>query len=399
MRIAVVVQRFGEEIRGGAETHARLVAELLSDAHEVSVLTSTAGDYQTWAEAYPPGASRTGRLRLLRFPVRRGRAASWPVMHELLHEGFEASEFAWLGVAAREELAARVRAWPDPLQEEFLRSQGPICPELHDELRAGGYDRVLFFTYLYPTTIDGLLAVPPERALLIPTLHDEPPAYLPLVGRRLERAELLCSTDAEIALAARLYPGRRLRARRIGYGIPLPAADSSPGAREPFLLYLGRIDAHKGVAQLLEWYRALRSLLARAPALRLVGEPAMRIAAEPGVEPIGAVSEEEKDRLLRSALALVHPSPYESLGIVLLEAMARETPLIVNAASEVMVEHCRRSGAGVWVRDGAELAVAVERLLREAAFGRRLGRRGRVHVEREYGLDAYRGRLLEVFPP
>jgi phosphatidylinositol alpha-1,6-mannosyltransferase len=101
---------------------------------------------------------------------------------------------------------------------------------------------------------------------------------------------------------------------------------------------------------------------------------------------------------MRSALALVHPSPYESLGIVLLEAMARETPIVVNAASEVMVDHCRRSGAGVWVRNGADLTAVTRRLLAEPELGRALGRRGRAYVEGEYALEAYERRLLEVFP-
>jgi glycosyltransferase involved in cell wall biosynthesis len=112
---------------------------------------------------------------------------------------------------------------------------------------------------------------------------------------------------------------------------------------------------------------------------------------------LGFVDEAEKDRLMREALALVHLSPYESLGIVLLEAMARETPILVNGASEVMVEHCRRGG-GVWVRDAAGFVAAVRRLLADPELVRRLGRAGRVYVEEEYGLPAYERRLLEVFP-
>ena len=70
----------------------------------------------------------------------------------------------------------------------------------------------------------------------------------------------------------------------------------------------------------------------------------------------------------------------------------------VPAASEVMVEHCRRSGAGVWVRDGAELITATRRLLADPELGRTLGHRGRAYVEAEYALAAYERRLLEIFP-
>jgi glycosyltransferase involved in cell wall biosynthesis len=398
MRIAVVVQRFGAGILGGAETHAAVVAGILAGRHDVEVVTTTAGDYHSWSEAFAPGVSAVDGLRVRRFPVARGRAASWDTMSSLLHAGFVGSAFARLSPAVKADFIARVREWPDALQEEFVLAQGPICPTLHAHLRGGRYDRVLFFTYLYPTTYQGLSAVKPEQAFVIPTLHDEAPAYLPIFGRRLARAELLCSTDAEIALLERLYPWGPPRARRIGYGIPLPPRDGRGTSGEPFLLYAGRIDAQKGIGELVEWYRELRAALPDAPRLRLIGEAAQPLPPLSGLEVLGFVDEAEKDRLMRSALALVHPSPYESLGIVLLEAMARETPIVVNAASEVMVDHCRRSGAGVWVRDGAELVAATARLLAEPALARSLGRRGRAYVESEYSLAAYERRLLEVFP-
>src|SRR5262249_44729548 len=156
----------------------------------------------------------------------------------------------------------------------------------------------------------------------------------------------LCSTRSEIALVARLYPERPPTARLLGYGISLPrnghvrAPERSGG--EAYLLFAGRVDAHKGVPQLLAWYRALREAGPRAPRLVLIGEVAMPVAAERGVEVRGFVSEEEKLALMQGALALVHPSPFESLGIVLLEAMASATPILVHGDSPVMVEHCRR---------------------------------------------------------
>lgn len=399
MRIAVVVQRFGRDILGGAETHADVVARILARHHDVEVLTSTAGDYQSWAETFAPGPSEEDGLRVRRFAVARGRAPSWETMASFLHDGFIGSDFARLPAFVKEDFVARVREWPDALQEEFVLAQGPLCPDLHAALRTGAHDRVLFFTYLYPTTYEGLFAVPRGRAFVIPTLHDEAPAYLPVFGRRLSRAELLCSTDAEIALLKRLYPAVPQRARHIGYGIPLPERrEHRTTAGAPFLLYAGRIDAQKGIGELVDWYRMLRVAIPEPPSLRLIGEAALPLPSLPGLEVLGFVDEAEKDRLMRDALALVHPSPYESLGIVLLEAMARETPIIVNAASEVMVDHCRRSGAGVWVRDGAELVAATRRFLAEPELGRTLGRRGRGYVEAEYALEAYERRLLEVFP-
>ena len=51
-KIAMVVQRYGLEINGGAEYHARLIAERLGKYFTVEVFTTTAHDYVTWAHHY-----------------------------------------------------------------------------------------------------------------------------------------------------------------------------------------------------------------------------------------------------------------------------------------------------------------------------------------------------------
>jgi glycosyltransferase involved in cell wall biosynthesis len=231
-------------------------------------------------------------------------------------------------------------------------------------------------------------------------MHDEPPAYLPVFARRLSRATLLGLTESEVALLARLHPDVPLRARRIGYGLTLPADHGPAGARDedPYLLYAGRIDVQKGVVPLLRWYGTLRAALPRPPRLVLIGHLAMPVPPQEGVEVRGFVDEAEKLRMMREALALIHLSPYESLGIVLLEAMASRAPVLVHADSEVMVEHCRRSGAGFWLRDAAELVAAVRRLGSDPGLRRALGERGRAYVEREFSMAAFERRVLEEFP-
>jgi glycosyltransferase involved in cell wall biosynthesis len=402
MRLALVVQRYGKDVLGGAETHAALMAGLLARHHAVEVLTTTAHEYQTWRNHYAPGLTEVDGVPVRRFPVTQGRLPSWHAVHRVLLDGLDSSRFSSLDPAVRAAFAARVRGWPDALQEEFIRGQGPVAPELTEHLRRTPFDRVLFVTYLYPTSYDGLAVVPAGRARIVPTLHDEPPAYLPVFGRRLRRAVLLCSTEAEIALVSRLYPCDPPPARLLGYGIALPgleeARPTTTMAHDPYLLFAGRVDAHKGVPELLAWYRALRETVAAPPRLVLIGELSMPLGRERGVEARGVVSDDEKTALMRDALALVHPSPFESLGIVLLEAMACGTPIIVNADADVMVEHCRRGGGGVWVRDAAEFIAAVSRLGRDPELRHRLGRSGRTYVEREYSLTAYEARLLEEFP-
>ena len=70
MKLAVVVQRYGADINGGAELHARYVAERLSRHAEVEVVTTCAQDYVTWRNELPAGVEQVNGVPVRRFPVR-----------------------------------------------------------------------------------------------------------------------------------------------------------------------------------------------------------------------------------------------------------------------------------------------------------------------------------------
>jgi len=69
MRLALVVQRYGLGIPGGAEYHCRLVAEHLARHARVTVLTTCASDYLTWANDYPEGEEVLNDVAVRRFAV------------------------------------------------------------------------------------------------------------------------------------------------------------------------------------------------------------------------------------------------------------------------------------------------------------------------------------------
>src|SRR5215203_939338 len=69
MRLAVAVQRYGADINGGAELHARYIAERLSPHADVEVVTTCARDYVTWKNERPPGVETVNGIAVRRFPV------------------------------------------------------------------------------------------------------------------------------------------------------------------------------------------------------------------------------------------------------------------------------------------------------------------------------------------
>src|SRR3954451_3158888 len=73
MRLAVVVQRYGADISGGAELHARYIAERLARHAELEVLTTCAKDYISWQNELPPGEEIVNKVKVRRFPVSHPR--------------------------------------------------------------------------------------------------------------------------------------------------------------------------------------------------------------------------------------------------------------------------------------------------------------------------------------
>jgi glycosyltransferase involved in cell wall biosynthesis len=361
-KVGLVVQRYGE-VSGGAELHARMVAERLSPHWDLTVLTTCSRDHLAWDNDFPEGLERDGPIAVRRFASRRGR------------------EMGRFNALSRERFGRP----NDRLHEEhWVAEQGPVPPGLFRHLAEQGhrYDGFVFFTYLYAPTVCGLPLVA-ERSLLVPTAHDEPPFAFGVYADVFERPKaLLCNTPEEAALIRRRFPGCA-RTRVVGVGIDEKPADAEAfrqrhGIERPYLLYVGRLEPGKGIPELLAHYRRLRGELSDPPDLVLAGTAAMKLAGA-GVRALGRISEEDKEGALAGALGVVVPSRYESLSLLTLEAWAQGTPVLVNGESEVLVGQVRRSGAGASYRSAEEFTRGVEALGRERA---RLSKRGRAFAQR-----------------
>lgn len=381
-RVALVVQRFGAEVNGGAEALARRVAGLIRDDVDLEVLTTCALDYRTWADHFPPGPSLEDGIRVIRFPV--------PIPRE---------------PAAFDRLAPRAYSAPDDLAlgARWMATQGPNAPGLLAHLRDRGaaYDAVLFVTYLYATTADGIALVR-DRSILCPTLHDEPPARLRIFDRVFDDARLLVfSTPEERELARSRFGVGDDRARIAGAGLdPPPPSDPArvagiAGGR-PYVLCVGRIDASKGVVDLARAHTRYRRARPDGLDLVLIGGGDARLPREPWLHRTGFVPEQAKHDALAGAAVVVVPSPYESLSFAQLEAWSHGRPTLANAAAEVLVGQSRRSGGGLWYRDDDEYGVMLDLLARTRPLAAAIGRQGRRWVERECSWARVRAAWLDA---
>lgn len=156
-----------------------------------------------------------------------------------------------------------------------------------------------------------------------------------LAARSAER--VICPSSFTLEDLCRRYGVDRAKVRVIPEAPALAAGEEEP-PRGPYLLAVGDLRQKKNLGSLVEAFVALRRRLGIPHRLVLAGQDggeAERLRSLAGKEPLeltGYLSDATLDALLRGAELLVHPSAYEGFGLVLLEAMARGTPVLAARA-------------------------------------------------------------------
>jgi glycosyltransferase involved in cell wall biosynthesis len=175
----------------------------------------------------------------------------------------------------------------------------------------------------------------------------------------------------------------------------LPGKDA--GERDGIVLYAGRLVEYKGLPLLI---RAMRNIQAR---LVVLGEGGDKIRFEKlakkfevRVEFRGKVSDNELKEWMRKARVLVLPaqSRLEAFGIVLLEAMACNTPVI--ASNIPGVEEIARNG-GLVFENEEKLSLNITRILDDDALATKLGRRGKSIVEQKYNWESVLDKIETLY--
>lgn len=369
MKLAFVVQRYGADVAGGSETHCRELADRLSNTHDITVLTTCARDYVSWANAYPAGEDRDGAVRVLRFPVTRPRRLK--AFADLSDEVFDGNA-------------------PPDRQLAWFRENGPDVPGLLDYLGTNGtdFDLVVFWTFRYAPSFFGLPLVA-ERAVLVPTAEEDRAVYLDIAEEFFRRpAGYLFLTPEEEALVNTRAGTPLQPSAVIGLGLE-PAVPADTGCLSgldlptDYVLYLGRVDRNKGCHTLLDYFQEYAAESADVT-LVLAGPAKMQVPDHPRIRTLGYVSHEVRAALLAQARALIIPSPYESLSIVLLEGWNHGVPALVNARCKVLEGQVTRANGGLYYRSSDEFREGLTYLLSNPAARDALGRQGRAYVEREY---------------
>ncbi len=370
--VAFVTTRFGSDIFAGSEIAVLRVSQALPDAG-ATVYSTTLRDFDDLSPRYQEGEDRLGDLTLFRYPPDPvDKALFTSLTEKMQHEPLSRDE-----------------------EEQWIRNCFNSSSLLED-LSKSRHDAYFFTPYLRATTYFGARMFP-HRSLLLPGLHDEPPAHFQLFKDWFAGlGGLAFNSPAEQRFANHIYDLAGVPQRVLG--LPVPER-LSPGRKDPshlslptrpYLLYVGRLEPGKGVLQLLDWVDG-------TPEVDLVVVGEGEVALPRKALHLRGLTESELDYCYKNALATCQLSAMESFSLVLFESWQQQTPVIVSSLSKVTEEFCLRADGGLSAGTREEFRKAVEFLRTHPAERAILGRQGQEFTRRRFAPSVMGSRFRAFF--
>jgi glycosyltransferase involved in cell wall biosynthesis len=383
VKLAIVVQRYGHAVNGGAELHARYIAEHLARHAEVEVWTTCATDYVTWRNELAAGEERVNNILVRRFPVKHERD---PLTFGRL------SEHVFHGAhSIADEL-------------EWLDAEGPTSPGLiaHISRHAAEFDFCIFFSYRYYHAFHGARAAG-AKAILVPTAERDPAVGLSIFGPvfRGVRA-LMYNSPEERAMIQGIARNEQVPSVVVGVGSEVPQNPQPQRFRQkhdirgPYAVYVGRIDENKGCLALFEHFNAYLRERAGRLSLVLIGNSILEIPSHPRIRHLGFLDDTDKFDAIAGAELLIMPSFFESLSMVALEAWSLGRPVLANAKCDVLKGQCIRSNAGLYYQNTSEFVETLRAIEFNKWIAGSLGKNGRQYYRDNYDWPVVERKYLDT---
>lgn len=399
---------FYRPVVGGLEKHVETVSrELVALGHEVSVVTTRIGALPPYDELDGVRVHRVEGLSaaLARFYENPRRpfhpTVPDPLLAYRLSEliGRERPDVVHSHSWMRYSFYPLYRAWRGPAHVAMLHDYGLACAKMTYQYRGEqcsgpALGKCVSCCAQHYGRVKGAALAAGMRA-----------------GRPLyRRADAYVANGSVVAAAARDVLPAGVRIETIPAAVPngldlraraLPRPDFLP-QEDGYLLYAGALGRHKGVDVLLEAHRHMRH---RVPLVLLAASPD---AAAPAADPfdvsgpgVHLVRQQPHDAVMAAwrhcSIAVVPSTWQEPLGLVAVEAMLAERPVVASAVGGLKdVVEDGVTGLLVPRRDPAALAAALDALLDDPARRAEMGTAGLLRA-RAYEARAVAPRLLALF--
>jgi len=384
VKVAVVVQRYGQAINGGAELHARYIAEHLARHGEVEVLTTCAADYVTWRNELEPGVGQVNGIPVRRFLVKHERDPR-------------------LFAKRSDRVFEQAHSLGDEL--DWLDAEGPTSPALVDYVakHSAEYEYYLFFSYRYHHAYYGTRAAG-GRAILVPTAERDATVGLSIFQPLFRGVRaVMYNSPEERAMIHAVSGNQNVPGVVVGIGSDVPNNPQGGRFRQkynlrgPFAIYVGRIDQNKGCDELFEFFQGYLKDPAGKLSLVLIGHSLLPIPEHPRIRHLGFLNDTDKFDAMAAADLLIMPSYYESLSMVTLEAWALGRAVLANGKCDVLKGQCLRSNAGLYYETYGEFVGALEAIEQNRWLAGTLGRSGRQFFRDHYDWPVIERKYLEMF--
>lgn len=405
-KVAFVSARYGPNMNGGAEQHCRMLAERLVSQYEVEVLTTCVENYRSGGNELAEGEEMVGGVKVRRFLTDNS-------------DSDEERRFAKKAKHARRIRHLLFRTGILPLISSFCPVWKPgmktdEAAQAHSLFYSSGmrnfiknhkneYKCFIVFTVDYaPFYITAMEAG--DKTIAIPTLHNAKISFRPSLTKAFSKIRYVgFNTPAEQKLGKRIFGAALGASGIIGCGIE-PATPgnweeikSRYGLPDNYLLYIGRVDKSK-TGDILKYYRHYRRENGTATLpLVIVGGIYDTPENTDGLYLTGFVSDSEKRSILQHSTILINPSYYESLSLVVLEALYDKIPVLVNGRCNVLKEHCIFSNGAVrYYMNCRDFRKELETVTADCHLRDRMSAAGRKYYEEYYEWNVVLPRLYEA---
>lgn len=383
-KVGFVIPWFGEKIPGGAEMELRgLSYHLHQSGMDIEILTTCVKEFSSdWSENfYSEGLEMIGGVPVRRFKVKSRNRKIFDEINYRLMKG---------DVVSRED--------EEKFFEEMVNS-----PKLYEYInqKKDEYALFVYIPYMFSTTYYGVKACP-EKAVMIPCLHDECYAHLSLFKELFPKIKgLVFNAQPEYELANRIYDISNVKTAVFGIGMDTNVLGDGERFKEkykiraPYILYAGRKDVGKNVDTLLKYFNEYKSRISNDIKLVLIGGGEIEIpgAVKNDVYDLGFLPIQDKYDAYAGSTLLCQPSKFESFSLVIMESWLNRKPVLVYEFCEVTKHFAKDSNGGLYFSNYFEFEGCVEYILNHPKQAAQMGKNGenyvRTHFSWEVVVDNY----------
>jgi glycosyltransferase involved in cell wall biosynthesis len=207
-------------------------------------------------------------------------------------------------------------------------------------------------------------------------------------------------SPSRFTMKKHLDGGLKIPIRQMPYFLPTPPAAaevSADGNGRPYFLFVGRLEEIKGLQNIIPVFRNQKEY-----DLLVAGDGEFRDALSamagdsPNIKFLGRLDQAKLGALYESARAVIVPSIcYETFGIIIIEAFARRTPVIVNNLG-ALPEVVQDSNGGFIYDNEEQLREAMNKLASDRDLRNELGENGYAAYTKYWNEEAHLEKYLDL---